>query len=341
MVVMEEPNGKPQILMKRTGSSRPLERSESPSIKDDRVVRLDGPETLNPWIEQTMRVAAGMNCLDALKIRNTIPRGTSPKTEPDWLRKLRIEIAQHIVLSRITPAVFAYMRVLGYNGICGKNAAETYEFAKLAAGRIHIPYNAGKQDVGPDQCPSEEEVDRMVWEWQFSKRESYPNEISYDLAMDWLGNMLQRRAETDEGLREILKSIEQQDRKRKKSEQMADSDVSEQPQRKRKSGDDEAESSDINASPCQSNKRQLKKPRSTETENDEPRGPRKEQMKAPEAQPEAKKSTRDPTPLDLELGEKSRIKSLDVVRKGATSPGQVFDTGLLSPRDLKSEPSDF
>ncbi|KUI55572.1 hypothetical protein VP1G_02934 [Cytospora mali] len=341
MGVMEKPNGKPQILMKRTGSSKPLERPETPKIKDDKILLLDGPRTLKPWIEQTKRMAAGMNCIDALKIRDIIPRGVSPKSEADWMRKLRTETAQHIVLSRITPAVFAYMRVLGYNGICGKNAAETYEFAKLAAGRMHIPHNAGKQGVGPDQCPSEEEVDRMVWEWQFSKRENYPNEVSYDMAMTWLGKMLQRRAETDEGVREVLETIEQQDRKRRKSEPMVDSDVFEQPTGKRKSRDDEAESSGVNASSCQSNERELKKPRSTETKDDEPRGSRKKQMKAPEAQPEAKKSTRGPTQPDMVILEKPRIKSLDVVRKGATSPGQVFDTGHLSPRDLKSEPSEI
>lgn len=364
MGVAEKPDGKPQILMKRTVSSRPLGKTDSPKRKSDcGLVLLDGPRALKPWVEQTKNMAAGLNCLDALKIRDTIPRGMVPKSESEWLRKLRTETAQHIVLSHITPAVFAYMRVLGYNSICGKNAAETFESAKLAASRMLIPHSSGRDGA---QGPSEEEVDRMVWEWQFSKRESYPAEISYDQAMAWLKKMLERRAETDDRVREILETFEQRDKARGDSSvPLAELDVPEQPlSGKRKSRDVEAESPGATPSPRQSEERQLKKPRSTITRESQHLVSRTKQSQASGAQPAVDETTigstqlkhkplpqhpdahaTDPQPLPqldtTVLPSKPHTGNIGISRIGSATREELFDTGLLTPRDLKSEPPEL
>lgn len=356
MGATEKPVDRPKILIKRTGSSNPLDQAGTPKPNNDRaLVLLDGPRALERWVEQTERMAAGLNCLDALTVRETIPRGTSPKSESEWLRKLRTETAQHIVLTSITPAVFAYMRVLGYNSICGKNAAETYEFAKLAASRMRIPHNVDREGA---LSPSEEEVDRMVWEWQFSKRESYPAAISYDQAMSWLKKMLERRAATDDGVREILEAFEQRDRARRKSgKPLADSDAPEQLAGKRKDREEEAVSLDVPPSPRQSQERQLKKPRSTVTRESEPLVRRTKRSQVPGAQLCSTQPELNPlphSPDDLTTGTKSphqldtttypylpRIGSISTSNLGSVAREELSETGLLTPRDLKSEPPGF
>ncbi|ROV98322.1 hypothetical protein VMCG_07186 [Cytospora schulzeri] len=359
MGLTENPDTKPQIRMKRTGSSKPLKNTELPKSKNARtMVLLDGPQALKPWVEQTKRITVGLNCLDALKVRETIPRGVAPRSEAEWLRKLRTESAQHIVLSSITPAVFAYMRVLGYNSICGKNAAETYEYAKLAASRMHIPHNAGREGV---QSPSEEEVDRMVWEWQFSKRESYPSEISYDQAMIWLKKMLERRAATDEGVREILETFEQRDKARRKSSMpLAESDAPEQPgPGKRKTRDDEAESPSTTPSPRQSEERQLKKPRSNLAHETGPLISRTKQSQAPGVQVRPGLTQPMPNPLPQQPDDQTTgpmsltqlntgtfpytqsIGPMSISKIGGATREELLDTGLLTPRDLKSEPPEY
>lgn len=382
---------KPKILMRRTGSSRPLDKAATPKPKGNRtaagtaagtapgkapakVVKLDGPRTLEAWAEQTKRMAAGLNCLDALLVRETIPRGEAPRSEAEWLRKLRTETALHIIFHSVTAPVFAYMRVLGHNSICGRNAAETYEFARLAAGRMDLVMTRAAAAAHHGGGMEEEEVDRMVWEWQFNKRENYPAEVSYDQAMAWLRRVLERRAESDGAVREILEAFALRDRARGgddrcepgvPEDQVGGVHPGQQPtagrtkqKKKRKGRDDEAlESPGVSPSSRQSEERTVKRPRSSVMAREsECGGPLVSRPKHPPVPGPPKSSTQqgsdsrpqklddrttDPKPRPqletITLPWMPRIGSISVSSIGGVPREELFDTGLLSPDDMKVE----
>lgn len=184
--------------------------------------------------------------------------------------------------------------------------------------------------------------------------------------MAWLKKMLERRAETDDRVREILETFEQRDKARGDSSvPLAELDVPEQPlSGKRKSRDVEAESPGATPSPRQSEERQLKKPRSTITRESQHLVSRTKQSQASGAQPAVDETTigstqlkhkplpqhpdahaTDPQPLPqldtTVLPSKPHTGNIGISRIGSATREELFDTGLLTPRDLKSEPPEL
>lgn len=200
-----KPGAKP-VAKPKQSSTTPTHKTQPEAVsapnstekKQDRILYLRGPENLKSWTEQTKRMATREGFLDDLLPNQQLdtpgPSNGSYYSEDDWHRKMRKEHAHHLVISRITPALFAYMRVLGYNEMAGKDAADAFVFAQRAARRMPIAELCGGSCL-PKQ--SVEEVERMMYEYLNMRKEQYPPCLNFGEAKEWLGRMLVLRAPTN------------------------------------------------------------------------------------------------------------------------------------------------
>jgi len=99
----------------RTQPTSPDTARDASSPVSSHVVTLDGPRTLPRWTEQTQSMARSLGCYDQLFDNSIV--ATVHRTEDEWIANNRIGLAYNLVHSRLSPAVFAYMRVLGYSRV--------------------------------------------------------------------------------------------------------------------------------------------------------------------------------------------------------------------------------
>lgn len=156
-------------------------------------------------MKQTESLARDLGCYQELFVSPpSYSDGSHPDTPAAWMAKARVGIAYTVVWHHISPEVAAYMRVLGYNRIGGRDAAELYRKAQCAARRIHKVYSVTQ---------TKEEVSRMITmyfemlgDYQV---EHYMTVRHHNEARKWLGKMLRRKADRgDQVVADCLKSWE-------------------------------------------------------------------------------------------------------------------------------------
>ncbi|KAL1869200.1 hypothetical protein VTK73DRAFT_3201 [Phialemonium thermophilum] len=158
-----------------------------PDPNNPPLVVLRGPEHLDQWSLQTKNLARQLGCLTELQ-SCTVPFDETPaQTVDELLTRTRVDNANTIILSTISSPVYAHARILGYNTILGKNPTLLYRYVKWAASRMHIVHR-GQQ--------SDEEVNRMIVEYESLDEQFYPRQIRFQHVVEWLEKMIRRRYET-------------------------------------------------------------------------------------------------------------------------------------------------